>query len=64
MMRHPIFLTYGVLLLGFVSFANFRGLTPWRLSMPNTTPRAIRNNPGANRSIYGPSTPGRYSGGK
>ena len=32
-MRHPIFMTYGVLLLGFVSFANFRGLSPWKLSI-------------------------------
>ncbi len=62
-MRHPIFLTYGILLLGFVSFANFRGLSPWAVSVANAVPKAIRNNPGANRSIYGVGS-GRYSGGK
>ena len=37
MMRHPIFLTYGILLLGFVSFANFRGLSPWGLSVARSS---------------------------
>lgn len=31
-MRHPVFLTYGILLAGFVCFANFRGLSPWGLN--------------------------------
>lgn len=64
MMRHPIFMTYGLVLLAFVAFADFRGMSPWGYSVVNAVPKAIRNNPGANRSIYGGGSSGRYSGGK
>jgi len=63
MTRHPMFLTYGLVLLAFVSFANFRGMSPWGVSVANAIPKAISNNPGANRSVYGGGS-GRYSGGK
>lgn len=50
MMRHPIFLTYGILLLGFVSFANFRGLSPWPLGVSRSGVGSARSN----RSIFIP----------
>jgi hypothetical protein len=52
MMRHPIFLTYGVLLLGFVSFANFRGLSPWRLNVSRAS--AIGSMRGGGHPIFVP----------
>jgi hypothetical protein len=51
-MRHPFYLVYGVLLLGLVTTAEYRG---WSLLRPNelkNVPKTIRDNPGAYRSHY------------
>jgi len=62
MFRHPLFMLYGLSLIGFAGYANFSGLS---LSKPNEVrgvPKSIRDNPGIYRSIY--TGYGRYSGGK
>ncbi len=61
-MKHPIYLTYGLLLLALTGLAEFRG---WSLASVNEVkniPKSVRNNPGAYRSIYVGSP--RYVGGK
>ena len=61
-MKHPIYLLYGLLSLGMVGAAEFRG---WSLSSVNElkdVPKSVRNNPGAYRSHYGNYF--RYTGGK
>jgi hypothetical protein len=62
MIRHPIFLVYGVFLIGFSTFASFRGWTLGNPSQSRSTPRSIRNNPGGFGPVYSDSP--RYSGGK
>ena len=60
--RHPLFLLYGLALLGFAGWAEYRG---WGFSRANEVrgvPKSIRDNPGAYRAIY--SNYSRYSGGK
>ncbi len=62
MFRHPLFLLYGLSLIGLASIAEYRG---WSLSPTREVrgvPKSIRDNPGAYRSIY--SGYPRYSGGK
>jgi hypothetical protein len=61
-MNNPLFLLYGVLLLGLTGVAEYRG---WSLSSVNqqrVLPKSIRDNPGAYRSTYGGVS--RYIGGK
>lgn len=61
-MRHPFYLAYGLMLLGFVGWAEYRG---WSLTSVNeiqNVPKSVRDNPGAYRShfLYYP----RHIGGK
>jgi hypothetical protein len=61
-LNNPLFLLYGVFLLGLTGVAEFRG---WSLSSVNqqkVLPKSIRDNPGAYRSTYGGVS--RYIGGK
>ncbi|MGD0435614.1 MAG: hypothetical protein ABSB86_04070 [Bryobacteraceae bacterium] len=61
-MNNPLFLLYGVFLLGLTGVAEYRG---WSLSSVNqqkVLPKSIRDNPGAYRSTYGGVS--RYIGGK
>lgn len=61
-MSHPFYLAYGVLLLGLVGMAEYRG---WSLASVNevkNVPRTVRDNPGAYRSHY--AFLPRYIGGK
>jgi hypothetical protein len=62
MNRHPLFLIYGALVIGMMSFAEFRGVTMSTLNMARSLPRSVRDNPGASRPMYNGSP--RYSGGK
>ncbi|MGD0013610.1 MAG: hypothetical protein ABSD56_04175 [Bryobacteraceae bacterium] len=51
-MRHPFYLAYGLLLLGLVGLAEYRG---WSLTSVNeirNIPKTVRDNPGAYRSHY------------
>lgn len=60
--RHPIYVIYGVTLIGAVTWAEANGINLRSLSDGKATPRSVRDNPGAGRAIYGGSP--RYSGGK
>lgn len=62
MAQHPIFLIYGVMLLGLTSLAEYRGWSPTRVNELRNVPKTIRDNPGAYRSVYGGYS--RYVGGK
>lgn len=62
MIRHPFFLSYGLLLLGLTSFAEYRGYSLTRVNELRDVPKTIRDNPGAYRSHYGAYS--RYTGGK
>ena len=62
MNRHPIYLAYGILLLGLASIGGFRGWSFANLNQAKNYPRTVRDNPGAYRSSYGGYS--RYVGGK
>lgn len=62
MIRHPVYLIYGLLLLGLTGFAQYRGWSLQRVNEVKHVPKSVRNNPGAYRPIYAGSP--RYSGGK
>ncbi len=61
-MRSPLYLLYGVALLGMMTFAQWRGWTFSPLDQGRTNPHSIRDNPGAYRPTYSGSP--RYTGGK
>ena len=62
MLQHPLFLVYGLMLLGLTSLAEYRGWSPTRVNELRDVPKTIRDNPGAYRSHYGGFS--RYTGGK
>ena len=61
-MSHPFYLAFGVLLLGLVGVAEYRGWSPTRVNEVKNVPRTVRDNPGAYRSHY--AFLPRYIGGK
>ena len=61
-MKNPIFLVYGILVMGFSSFAQFTNMSLFRPRQSMVSPKTIRDNPGAYRSTYGGYS--RYTGGK
>lgn len=61
-MKHPIYAAYGLLVLAFVSFAQFQGWGLTRVNEVRNIPKTVRDNPGAYRSHYGGYY--RYFGGK
>ena len=61
-MKNPLFMIYGVMLLGLSSFAQYSGWSFSRISEQKVLPKSIRDNPGAYRSTYGGYS--RYIGGK
>ena len=62
MRGNPLFLAYGVIVLGLTSYAHYRGLSLTRINEQKVLPKSIRDNPGAYRSNYGGFP--RYIGGK
>jgi hypothetical protein len=62
MRKHPLFLLYGLSLIGFAGFAHYSGWTLSRVNEVRGVPKSIRDNPGIYRSIY--TGYSRYSGGK
>ena len=64
MLRQPLFLAYGVVLLGLVGLAEYRGwsLTFLPVTQLKDVPKTVRDNPGAYRSHYRYLP--RYIGGK
>jgi hypothetical protein len=61
-MSHPFYLAYGVLLLGLVGVAEYRGWSLNSVNQVKNVPRTVRDNPGAYRSHY--AFLPRYIGGK
>ena len=61
-MRHPLYLIYGLVVLGCMGTAQFLGWSISPLNQVRSAPRSIRDNPGAYRSSYGSYS--RYTGGK
>ncbi len=61
-MRNPIYLLFGLLVLGTTTVAEWRGWSWSRVNELKDVPRTIRDNPGAYRSHYGYYP--RYFGGK
>jgi hypothetical protein len=61
-MNNPLFLLYGVLLLGTTGYLEYTGKSFDRVSQQKVLPKSIRDNPGAYRSMYGGYS--RYIGGK
>ncbi|MBS1875852.1 MAG: hypothetical protein JSU00_21740 [Acidobacteria bacterium] len=62
MLRHPLYLLYGVAILGAFGAAEYRGWSLHRINEVNDVPKTVRDNPGAYRSHYGYYP--RYMGGK
>ena len=61
-MKSPLFLLYGVMLLGGSTYAHYSGWSLTRVNEQKVLPKTIRDNPGAYRSMYGGYS--RYIGGK
>ena len=61
-MKNPLFLIYGVMMLGLSTFAQYRGWSFSRINEQKVLPKSIRDNPGPYRSTYGGFS--RYIGGK
>ena len=62
MLKHPLYLVYGIAVLALAGYSEYRG---WTLTSPSEVrgvPRSVRDNPGAYRSIY--RTYPHYTGGK
>lgn len=62
MINNPLFLLYGVFLLGLTGVAEYRGWSFSSVNQQKVLPKSIRDNPGAYRSTYGGYS--RYIGGK
>ena len=61
-MNTPLFVIYGVLLLGLTGVAEYQGWSWSSVNQQRVLPKSIRDNPGAYRSSYGGYS--RYIGGK
>ena len=61
-MKNPLFMIYGVMLLGLSTYAQYSGWSFSRINEQKVLPKTIRDNPGAYRSMYGGYS--RYIGGK
>lgn len=59
---HRRYLLFGIVVLGLLGWAEYRGWTWTRGHEARTAPRSVRDNPGAYRPHYYGS--GRYHGGK
>ena len=52
MRRHPLYLLFGILLVGGFAYAESHGWTLARASEGRAGPRSVRDNPGSSRSVY------------
>lgn len=51
-MKAPIYLVFGLLVIGLAGYAEWRGLSLNRGAQQRVSPRTVRDNPGAYRSHY------------
>jgi hypothetical protein len=61
-MFRKIYLIYGMLVLGMVGFAQYRGWSMDSMNQVKNVPKSVRDNPGSYRSVY--SSYHHYTGGK
>lgn len=64
MLKHPVYLLFGAIVLLALAGAEMRGWSPFRTTQVQGVPRSVRDNPGAYRSVYIGRTGGRYMRGK
>ncbi len=67
MRQHPFYLLYGIALLALLGVAEWRGWSFFSPSEGRSSPRSVRDNPGAYRPHYintGTGGSRRYRGGK
>ena len=62
MMFRKIYLIYGMLVLGMVGIAQYRGWSMDSMNQVKNVPKSVRDNPGTYRSVY--SSYHHYTGGK
>jgi len=62
MLRFPGYLTYALLILTSVTWAEYRGWSMTGVNQVKDVPKSVRDNPGAYRAHYGFYP--RYVGGK
>ena len=60
MFRHPVYLAYGIMMVGLTAAAQYAGWTTTRPNEVKNVPRSVRDNPGAYRSVYRSSTRFRH----
>ncbi|HEY3927449.1 MAG TPA: hypothetical protein VGL89_03650 [Candidatus Koribacter sp.] len=56
------YLAYGIIVLGLLAGAQYRGFSFNSVSQVKNVPRSVRDNPGSYRSVYGSYH--HYTGGK
>jgi hypothetical protein len=61
-MKHPIFVFYGLALIGLAGFGEYKQWSWSDVDEVQGVPKSVRDNPGIYRSIY--RNYSRYSGGK
>jgi hypothetical protein len=61
-MISKLYLAYGVLVLGLLGAAEYRGWSIMPVNEVKNVPRSVRDNPGSYRSVY--SSYHHYTGGK
>ncbi|MBK5290790.1 MAG: hypothetical protein JJE04_03715 [Acidobacteriia bacterium] len=62
MLNHPIFMTFGLLVISMVGYTQYRGLGNISVNEVKAVPKSVRDNPGSYRSHYAGYP--RYLGGK
>jgi len=62
LMFKKFYLLYGILVLGGVGYAQYRGMSLDSMNQLKNVPKSVRDNPGSYRSIY--SSYHHYTGGK
>jgi len=62
MFSHPLYLLYGIGLLGIASIGGMQGWLSTKPDVVKDVPKTVRDNPGAYRSHYAYYS--RYTGGK
>jgi hypothetical protein len=61
-MIRNLYILYGVIVLGTLGMAEYRGWSPDSVDEVKNVPRSVRDNPGSYRSVYGYYH--HYTGGK
>lgn len=62
--RLVLYFLYGLGILGLLGWTQYRGWSPLSVNEVRTTPKSVRDNPGAYRSPYVGGGVGRYPRGK